>query len=573
MREQIGGYRILSEIGSGGFGAVYRARDPLSGKDVALKALTKITNPSDLVRFRREARLAYEIGDPNIIRILHYGEDGGVSFIVMELMPISLRERLGAGRLSLSMSLDICRQAALGLNAAHKRNVIHRDVKPDNILLDSEGAVKITDFGLARAVDLTTLTATGDRIGTPLYMSPEQWKGERADARSDIYSLGAMLYETLTGEAPFLIAGKTPIKQVRPSVPTGLERIVEKCTELDPSRRYQTMDELLESISLDLVNRCALIDFYEATGGPNWKRNDNWLTDAPLNEWHGIDANSDGVVVSLYIQANNLVGRIPSEIAHLTELEWLYIGGSNGISESIPPEIGSLPKLKYLSLSRNSLAGSIPPEIGSLTKLKGLSLSGNVLAGSIPPEIGSLNELEHLFLSGNVLAGSIPTEIGNLTKLKYLNLSGNVLAGSIPTEIGNLTELKRLGLSDNSLTGGIPTEIGNLTELERLYLGSDRLSGSIPPEIGSLAKLESLVLSDNRLSGSIPPEIGSLAELKRLRIDDNRLSGSIPPELGNLTKLERLYISGNNWTRYIPSVLFNIPNNDLDEINSSPRLL
>ena len=258
MNKTIGGYAILNEIGSGGFGAVYRARDALNGRDVALKVLPKTASSDDLARFRGETRLAYEISHPNVIRIFDWGEDGGACFIAMELMPVSLREILGNGRLSLSRSVDICRQAALGLRAAHERGVIHRDVKPDNILLDSAGAVKVADFGLARSEDLRTITVAGAIIGTPLYRSPEQWKGERADVRSDIYSLGVTLHEMLTGEAPFVIAGKTPVKEIRPSVPTGLERIVEKCTELDPRRRYQTMDELIESISLDLVNRCAL---------------------------------------------------------------------------------------------------------------------------------------------------------------------------------------------------------------------------------------------------------------------------------------------------------------------------
>ena len=408
MRETIGGYRILNEIGSGGYGAVYRARDPLRDRDVALKALTKITDSNDLERFRREARLAYEIDHPNVISILHYGEDGGARFIVMDLMPISLREILGNGRLSLSRSVDICRQVALGLRAAHERGVIHRDVKPDNILLDSAGAVKVTDFGLARAEDLRTITVTGSLIGTPLYMSPEQWKGERPDVRSDIYSLGVVLHETLTGEAPFLIAGKAPVKQIRPSVPTGLERIVEKCTELDPKRRYQTMDELIGSISAELVNRCALIDFYEATNGDNWINSNNWLTDEPLDDWYGVTANRDGVVSGLSFVMNRLKGEIPPEIAHLTELKTLHIWLS-GLSWNIPSELGRLTKLKDLQLNINFLSGSIPPELGRLTRLKDLQLSTNRLSGSIPPELSNLTRLERLLLNGtNNWTGCIP---------------------------------------------------------------------------------------------------------------------------------------------------------------------
>ena len=374
MLGTIGGYDLIDEIGSGSYGAVYRARDPLSGREVALKTLTKIADSDDLERFRREAWLAYEIGHPNIIDILHYGEDGGISFIVMELMPSSLRELVIDGRLSLSVSVRICYRAALGLRAAHERNVIHRDVKPDNILISSEGELKMTDFGLARAMDLTTLTAAGARVGTPLYMSPELWKGERADVRSGIYSLGVTLYEMLTGEAQLLIAGKTPVRQIRPSVPTVLERIVDKCTELDPRRRYQTMDELIRDVSVvELISRCFLIDFYEATGGPNWKRNDNWLTDASLDDWYGVRTNLDEVVTKIELSENDLQGEIPSEIGYLIGLKRLDLHG-NRLFGRIPPEIAWLSNLEWLVLSGNRLSGNIPPDLCSLAKLQGLFL-------------------------------------------------------------------------------------------------------------------------------------------------------------------------------------------------------
>ena len=168
--KKIGGYSILGEIGSG---AVYRARDTLNDRDLALKILPPTDAPDDLERFRREARLAREIDHPNVIRVFDCGEDGGVRFIAMELMAVSLREVLAKGRLSLSRSLDIFRQAALGLRAVHERGRVHGDVKPDSVLLDSAGEVKVAGFSSARADDLT-MTA---------YKPPELWRGERADVR------------------------------------------------------------------------------------------------------------------------------------------------------------------------------------------------------------------------------------------------------------------------------------------------------------------------------------------------------------------------------------------------------
>ena len=536
MRETIGGYRILGEIGSGGYGAVYRVRDPLSDRDVALKLLNAPNDlaPSDIARFRREARLPYEIGHPNLIDIIHYGEDGDDHFIVMELMQSSLRDVLEAGtvrRLPLSSAVDICRQAALGLKAAHDRKVFHRDIKPENILIDANGVVKVSDFGIARAENLTTLTTRFSPPGTPAYASPEQAQGRHVDFRTDIYSLGAALYEMLIGwglrsetqrkterEAHFGSYGNV-LSVFRRGVPTDLQRIVDICLSDYPDGRYQTMDELLQEIANPaLINRCALIDFYKATGGDNWRRSENWLTDKPLNDWYGVTANHDGVVVEFDVESNNLEGEMPSEITHLTEL-------------------------KALSLNDNSLSGSIPPEMGCLTELEWLGLDHNSLLGSIPPEIG------------------------DLTKLRHLHLNGNGLSGNVPPEIGGLSELKWLRLHDNSLSGNIPPEIGSLTKLEWLQLEENFLSGNIPPEIGNLTKLEDLYLYGNNLSGSIPPELGSLTELVSLYLSRNGLSGSIPSELGNLTKLERLRLGGNSWTGCIPRALFNIRNTDLDKID------
>ena len=203
-------------------------------------------------------------------------------------------------------------------------------------------------------------------------------------------------------------------------------------------------------------DRAALVALYNATGGANWKNNTNWLSDAPISQWHGIFTNpTNGRITGIVLSNNQLTGGIPTELGNLTNLE-------------------------YLGLSSNQLTGPMPPELGDLNNLRWLHLSQNQLTGGIPTELGNLSSLEYLFLDVNQLTGGIPTELGNLSNLEYLGLSSNQLTGSIPAALSNLASLEWLDLNRNQLTGSIPAALGNLTNLEDLYLSFNQLTGCIP---------------------------------------------------------------------------------------------
>ena len=281
-----------------------------------------------------------------------------------------------------------------------------------------------------------------------------------------------------------------------------------------------------EVIVLD-PERDALVALYLATDGPNWANSDNWVSDAPLGEWYGVDTRL-GSVTLLDLWANKLSGHIP-------------------------PELGNLANLGLLDLSDNQLSGQIPPELGNLANLHVLRLHDNQLSGPIPPELGSLANLAALYLYDNQLSGPIPPELANLANLAALYLNDNQLSGHIPPELANLADLELLVLSDNRLSGRIPPELGNLANLELLYLADNQLSGRIPPELGNLGNLDALYLHDNELSGSIPPELGNLGRLIVAAFDRNSLSGPLPRELGNLTSLFALYLDGNDFTGTIPA--------------------
>ena len=411
----VGEYCLLNEIGSGGFGTVYRAYDPRGvGRAVAVKVLTKGYSVQSVVqRFWREAMLTSEIDDAHVMRTLDYGvdRDTNLNFIVMELMPFSLRDALSAGELPLAQAWAYFWNVAGGLSTVARHGIVHRDIKPENILIDESRTAKLSDFGIARAEHFQTLTATGMGIGTEPYSSPEQTRGEIVDVRSDIYSLGVTVFEMLTGRRP---AYGESLSEIRSTIPAELARIVDKCLESERGRRYQNADDLVDDLDdirsnhRLLIDQMALIDLYEATNGPNWKHNDNWLTSRPLDDWYGVTTGPDGVI-RLDLENNGLDGRIRTySIIPLSKLTYLDLS-SNNISGNIPPEISEyIKELKRLYLEKTSISGVLPYQLGDLANLVDLRVHEAKLVGEIPDELLELEHLETLFLADNDWTGCIP---------------------------------------------------------------------------------------------------------------------------------------------------------------------
>jgi serine/threonine-protein kinase len=271
-----GRYEILDELGRGAMGVVYRAMDPVIGRTVAVKTIrlseegTGLTRPELLARFQTEARAAGLLTHPNIVVVYDAGEENGLYFITMELVEgKSLQALLDGGHaFPVPRVIRIMEQTCSALQFAHERNIVHRDVKPANLMLTADDTVKVTDFGTAKILQFGTVQQTAHVMGTPSYMSPEQVKGRPVDGRSDIFSIGVMLYEMLTGEKPFpgqsittviyKIVNEDPIppRQINPSIHPGLNDIVLRALAKEPEVRYQSCRELLE----DLRN-------YRAMGG------------------------------------------------------------------------------------------------------------------------------------------------------------------------------------------------------------------------------------------------------------------------------------------------------------------
>ncbi len=346
------------------------------------------------------------------------------------------------------------------------------------------------------------------------------------------------------------------------------------------------------------TDKAALIALYHATGGPNWVNNTNWLTDAPLSQWHGVYLDASGRVQVLDLHENGLTGQLPAELGHLSQLVHLILY-TNQLAGELPEELAQLSNLTNLSVGLNRMSGPIPGWLGDISNLEILHLPENLFTGQIPRELTRLSRLTRLGLYGNQLTGCIPAGLLQVANndLNYLvqelgltscdlppsgdpalerealvalyqatggpswENSANWLTNAPVGEWYGVTAtgdglVTALNLPENGLRGQIPPEIGILRNLVSLNLGHNRFTGTIPAQMGSLVGLRVLGLTnagrEGGLSGPIPPELGNLARLRTLYLGGHDLSGELPSSLANLTELEQLVLWENRLRGPIP---------------------
>jgi eukaryotic-like serine/threonine-protein kinase len=263
-----GRYKLEAKLGSGGMSTVYLARDTTLDRPVAVKVLHREMSEQEdqLQRFRQEARAVAKLSHPNVVAVIDAGEDGGHPYIVFEYVEgETLKQKINrVGSLDAQEALAYAIEIARGLTVAHGRKMVHRDIKPQNVLIDSEGRAKLTDFGISRQLEQDGMTATGRVLGTTDYVAPEQAMGHPADQRSDVYSLGVVLYEMLVGQVPFSADSQVgvamkhvneelpDVQQRRPELSAAAAMVVERATAKDPAERYQQVGEMIDDLATAL---------------------------------------------------------------------------------------------------------------------------------------------------------------------------------------------------------------------------------------------------------------------------------------------------------------------------------
>jgi eukaryotic-like serine/threonine-protein kinase len=468
---KLGEYEVKSQLGAGGMGEVYRARDARLGRDVAIKVLpaTLSADPERLRRFEQEARAAAALNHPNILAVFQMGTFEGAPYLVSELLEgETLREQLQRGQLVVRKAIDYGVQIARGLAAAHEKGIVHRDLKPENLFVTKDGRVKILDFGLAKLTQpqpdsdhipatMSAETEPGAVMGTVGYMSPEQVRGQNADHRTDIFSFGAILYETLTGKRAFqkptaadtqsAILNEDPalISQATTNIPPALQRVVHRCLEKKPEQRFQSAPDL--AFALDALS--------ESGASADW---------AVAGRVGSIAARSRKLIVpaAVAVFALSAVGYFYfHRAAKLTEKDTIVLGDfSNNTGDAVFDD--TLKTALSVSLSQSPFL-NVLSESKVATTLKLMTRSPET---KLTPDVA--RELCQREGSKAYVAGSIAS-LGSqyVLGLKVVNCqSGDVLAQEQATASTKEKVLDTLGATASKLRAELGESLVNLQKFD-----------------------------------------------------------------------------------------------------------
>jgi len=419
-------YEILEKIGTGGMSDVYKAKDHKLNRHVAVKVLKQEFSENDnfVSKFQTEAQAAAGLAHPNIVNVYDVGEENGIHYIVMELVEgITLKKYIEKkARLSFKEAVSIAIQVSMGIEAAHNNHIIHRDIKPQNIIISKDGKVKVTDFGIAKAA--TSNTITSNVMGSVHYTSPEQARGGYSDEKSDIYSLGVTMFEMLTGRVPF--NGETTVaiaikhiqeampspKEYVPEIPNSVESIVLKCCQKSPDRRYQSMAELIADLKQSLMNPD---EDFVVFADPDMEGGTRPITDSEMEQ---IKNQSRNGMSGEYVDRESSL-RLRSDTENVYEGEEGYEDENENYEEDT--------RMERITTILTIVAGIVILVIILILALKLLDAGGREDPGPILTEetdTASSEETEHVDMpnvTGMVLsdAKNALTGLGLLTEVEY----------------------------------------------------------------------------------------------------------------------------------------------------------
>lgn len=561
-----GRYELLGEIGSGGMSVIYKARHQVMNKLVAIKMLhPHLIKNKAMMRFQQEAKAASSLRHPNIISIHDFGTtEQDQPFMVMDFVEGTNCADLIAeqGPLPLPRALEIFSQLCSALEHAHKHGVLHRDLKPSNVMIvnsEKDLHVLLVDFGIAKILDSDSsvhqLTQTGELFGSPLYMSPEQCLGQNLDVRSDIYSLGCVFYELLTGKPP--LAGQSVMETVLMHIndtpktltealpertfPESFERFVAKLLATDPKNRFQSVSEVLQTLA-QLQNGVGIIGAYV---NPQRQNKENkmlaWTISAtiigmlllmvfgpnisPNSEQKITAADTISETTKLDLRNTPITDQdLRLLLAHHKKLEQLDVRNTN-IADGSMAAIQALPLLTYLVLDNTGISNEGIKDLDKLKNLNFLSIDGTKVTDEGLRHLSHNTKIQTLSLAGKEVTDVGLAYLSSLASLEELHLRNtNVTDKGIAEVLPKFKRLKRLSLEQTQVSDKALSTIANMPTLVWLQLAQTAITDAGVKELVRLPFLAELYLSRDKIADEGLRSISLLQSLRKLHLDSTRVT-------------------------------------------------